>query len=433
MPDGLVIPGGPGFAGSPQPPDVPCDPTGDAWRGPPGPAGPPGPPGSATGTVIATGSTTPRLLEDRAADWQNVKDFGAKLDGTTGVDGPAIGAALTALKPHEAVFFPGGNASIVWGSVQGTTPTIPVHFLADGTTSGGNPMVQAFSRTGKGDLFETYYSGTKYLAIESANADAQGPLRVDFKNAASPGTNGFVSTPIVVNTSDYSGAKTSIWGVHVSFDSYSTQFPTGGWPQHVGISSSVKKHGTSWLAGIHVTAEEDSNRPSSANSALLAMELGHHANGDDDTGLPGTPGVRIGIHLSQSEQLPAGDFTPGVPVLLPAVFGMGYNLDGSTNAITKTAYGVTGVQTYQVFDARTATVPPGYTSPVAALRMDPGQIVDFNGASTATLAGWKGNAGAYLQYRSGKLYYVVAGVDKWSVDASGNMRCAGTVTPSVTP
>jgi len=425
MPDGLVIPGGPGFAGSPQPPDVPCDPTGEGWRGPPGPAGPPGPPGSATGTVIATGSTTPRLLEDRAADWQNVKDFGAKLDGTTGVDGPAIGAALTALKPHEAVYFPGGNASIVWGSVQGTTPTIPVHFLADGTMSGGNPMVQAFSRTGKGDLFETYYSGTKYLAIESANADAQGPLRVDFKNAASPGTNGFVSTPIVVNTSDYSGAKTSIWGVHVSFDSYSTQFPTGGWPQHVGISSSVKKHGTSWLAGIHVTAEEDSNQPSSVNSALLAMELGHHANGDDDTGLPGTPGVRIGIHLSQSEQLSGGT--------LPAVFAMGYNLDGSTNAITKTAYGVTGAQTYQVFDARTATAPPGYTNPVAALRMDPGQIVDFNGASTATLAGWKGNAGAYLQYRSGKLYYVVAGVDKWSVDASGNMRCAGTVTPSVTP
>ena len=26
----------------PQPPDVPCDPTGDGWRGPPGPTGPQG-------------------------------------------------------------------------------------------------------------------------------------------------------------------------------------------------------------------------------------------------------------------------------------------------------------------------------------------------------------------------------------------------------
>jgi hypothetical protein len=43
--------------------------------------------------------------------------------------------------------------------------------------------------------------------------------------------------------------------------------------------------------------------------------------------------------------------------------------------------------------------------------------------------------GHYLQYRSStqRLYYVVGGTDRWSVDASGNMRCAGTVTPSVTP
>ena len=34
---------------------------------------------------------------------------------------------------------------------------------------------------------------------------------------------------------------------------------------------------------------------------------------------------------------------------------------------------------------------------------------------------------------SSKLFYAVGGVAKWSVDASGNMRCAGTVTGSVTP
>ena len=52
MPDGMQIPGGPSFAGSPQPPDVPCDPTGDGWRGPPGPQGPPG--GSYTLPVAST-------------------------------------------------------------------------------------------------------------------------------------------------------------------------------------------------------------------------------------------------------------------------------------------------------------------------------------------------------------------------------------------
>ena len=51
MPDGVTIPGGPSFAGAPQPPDVPCDPTGEAWRGPPGPAGPAGPQGTITGVA----------------------------------------------------------------------------------------------------------------------------------------------------------------------------------------------------------------------------------------------------------------------------------------------------------------------------------------------------------------------------------------------
>ena len=52
MPDGVTIPGGPSFAGNPQPPDVPCDPVGDAWRGPPGPAGPAG-----AGSVVSVATT----------------------------------------------------------------------------------------------------------------------------------------------------------------------------------------------------------------------------------------------------------------------------------------------------------------------------------------------------------------------------------------
>jgi hypothetical protein len=58
MPDGVNIPGGPSFAGTPQPPDVPCDPTGEAWRGEPGPMGPPGPQGI-PGQPIAGGPFLP--------------------------------------------------------------------------------------------------------------------------------------------------------------------------------------------------------------------------------------------------------------------------------------------------------------------------------------------------------------------------------------
>jgi Pectate lyase superfamily protein len=59
MPDGVNIPGGPSFIGLPQPPDVPCDPTGDGWRGPPGP---PGPDGTGVFLPLAGGTMTGALL-----------------------------------------------------------------------------------------------------------------------------------------------------------------------------------------------------------------------------------------------------------------------------------------------------------------------------------------------------------------------------------
>jgi hypothetical protein len=56
MPDGtVIIPGGPSFAGEPMAPGVPCDPTGDEWRGPPGPPGPQGPAGTPGGPAGPAG------------------------------------------------------------------------------------------------------------------------------------------------------------------------------------------------------------------------------------------------------------------------------------------------------------------------------------------------------------------------------------------
>jgi hypothetical protein len=133
------------FGGYPQPPSVPPDPTGEDWRGPPGPPGPPGPgltlsnvippmdgvgaPGLAStaargdhqhpadtslmplspSPVTATGSTTPRSLQDRAADVINVKDYGATGNGTT-LDTAAIQAAAAAIPANGAVlYFPRGQ------------------------------------------------------------------------------------------------------------------------------------------------------------------------------------------------------------------------------------------------------------------------------------------------------------------------------------
>ena len=90
MPDGVSIPGGPVFIGLPQPPDVPCDPAGDGWRGPPGPVGPQGVPGMDGGALSGL---------------VNVLEHGAKGDGTTD-DTAAIQSVLNAYAGKAVVFIP---------------------------------------------------------------------------------------------------------------------------------------------------------------------------------------------------------------------------------------------------------------------------------------------------------------------------------------
>jgi hypothetical protein len=213
-------------------------------------------------------------------------------------------------------------------------------------------------------------------------------------------------------------------GINVTMDSYSTQ---AGWPQNVAGSFTLNKHGKAWTAAVHITNQDDQNLPSSTGGVVVGTEMAVRVNGVDDAfngSVIGSAGSRMGMHISLYEW-------GGTGAVLPGEISWGILFDGSVNCITKSILGVsTDMNTYQVLDARGALPPSGYTSPVAAVRMSSGQIVDFNGGTALNSA-----AGAYLQYRTatGRLYYVVAGVDQWSVDASGNVRARGTVTGSTTP
>ena len=78
-------------------------------------------PAIAAGPITATGSTTPRLLSDRSADWLNVKDFGAVGDGVND-DAPAFrAAAQIAYNTGKTVYFPSGTyrmASLTTGATS---------------------------------------------------------------------------------------------------------------------------------------------------------------------------------------------------------------------------------------------------------------------------------------------------------------------------
>jgi hypothetical protein len=165
MPDGVTIPGGPSFGGYPQPPDVPCDPTGDGWRGPPGPVGPQGPPGSLNGGTMtgplnwtSTGTTTSRAAQDRSAEVISLRDFGAAFDGVTD-DLPA----WTALNARLAGMTTGGLRVLVPTGRSVLSAAVSITLAANvGLTIEG---------AGK-DMSELVFTGTTSGFTVTMNGDA---------------------------------------------------------------------------------------------------------------------------------------------------------------------------------------------------------------------------------------------------------------------
>ena len=160
--DGLI------FDGYIQPPDVPPDPTGNDWRGPPGPMGPVGPQGipgpmppgapflpltggTLTGPLYytASGGNTPRSAQDRAADVANVLDFGADptgvLDSAAAINAAAAQVASGSTR-HKAVYLPTGiyrvngqinltAAQAMYGDSRGSSVLMVDQAFAPATTA----------------------------------------------------------------------------------------------------------------------------------------------------------------------------------------------------------------------------------------------------------------------------------------------------------
>ena len=111
-----------------QPPDVPCDPTGNGWRGPQGFPGPPGPQGVPGASGIPGDSVV------------NVLDHGAKGDGVTD-DTAAIQNALNAYAGKATVFVPDtGQAYVTGGLVVPTGTDLLLSGTLQARTNGGTVL-----------------------------------------------------------------------------------------------------------------------------------------------------------------------------------------------------------------------------------------------------------------------------------------------------
>jgi hypothetical protein len=108
--------------------------------------------------ILATGTTTPRTLQDRFADVVNVKDFGAVGDGVAD-DTDKIQAAINA---SSSVYFPSASSGTIYRT------TNPINILGNRTIVGDNSWLSIIrSDNLSAPIFQASNSGN--IQIENIN------------------------------------------------------------------------------------------------------------------------------------------------------------------------------------------------------------------------------------------------------------------------
>jgi hypothetical protein len=294
-----------------------------------------------------------------------------------------------------------------------------------GSTVGfGIGQVPAFANRGGRPSYEL---NGQWIINQAAPTGTQGAdifIRHD-GSAVNTGTSANINSMMNMTMTVGANDATSNWGLVVH---PSTNQTTGG--QTVGAFIATDRLPGSnahiWGALINVTCQTGL-ASSVVGQATLGQENDFASSLADDAANPakwGGVGNRHLVHyiVTRFAGATQNEVTTGLWF-------------GTTNSYIDSVIGFDvgsggGCCVRQVVDTRGAIVPTGVTDPVASVRMSAGQIIDFNGGPALNSA-----PGNYLRYETAtsKLFYYVGGVAKWSVDASGNMRCAGTVTGSVTP
>jgi len=130
---------------------------------------------------------------------------------------------------------------------------------------------------------------------------------------------------------------------------------------------------------------------------LLGIECDVYANGLDDQPNPATYG---GIGVRRAVSLSVG---LGVDTADPVQFSCGLHFATLPNSEISQLIGISPTtRTVVGLDMRGAFIPNDMTgTPVCAVKMSPGQIIDFNGGTEL-----RDPPGNYLQYTGGHLHYM---------------------------
>lgn len=366
---------------------------------------------------ISTGTVTRRTLANRGDDQVNSLDYGVVMDGVTD-NLAAFNLARAGAGFNGSVFVPSGSTVFPNGISSGIST--PVLWKLDGTTFPGG--VSPIITIGKaGDLVEGFFNGNKYFGKRSSVID-QGPVvRVDLVQNATGGNVNVVEYGIEIVASQGAANTNSVWALGVIGDT-TADATSGGF---VGLQSTVRKHAGAFAWGIQSVTLDDTGLPSSGNGhGFVGAEIAVRANGLDDATNSesyGGVGIRNVVHLTLNRSNASLDN--------PSNFAHGIWISGDADAVNSWVSSVytvgTSMKTYSVFDSRGASVPAGYTDPLAAVRMLHEHIVDFNGGASLDSA-----AGNYLQYTTSgtaRLRYMAGATEAASIGNTGNATFAGTL------
>lgn len=233
--------------------------------------------------VIATGTNAPRILSDRFNDSQNLRDLGAKLDGSTS-DNQTIQKIYSNLGGGSVVHVPRAQA---WdGTILNPDPTKNITWIFENTMGGWYP-----NPPGDGDYTLTFQNGphfqTRFLNNRNQNHLAsfwywnddpnfRGPLNGSYDQFAAANFQATTGTHATGNTSP----------VNLRLDSYGMQ-NIGAYD--IGLPVLIVKRGNNSSWGTVINQMDVSGLPSNAFNQWNEYDL--ESNGYDR--MPWGPGYGL--------------------------------------------------------------------------------------------------------------------------------------------
>jgi len=368
-----------------------------------------------TTPLAATGTPTPRLLPDREADFVNVKNFGARLDGTD--DTVAFNLARGAVPRHGTAEVPAGQYNLQ--SVPTSGSLFPILWKLTGNSFGsGTVPVEGIG----GDVIESFLGeqGGKWFSKQQTNPDEQGVVRIDHKVTHTGGTDGATIPTLQVNTIVPAGPPllNYVWANRNVMTISAT-----GPGQHVALATTTLRPADALADGrgprsvmwpFYIEARDKTGQPANISGPMVLAEMDMVGNGDDPA-----PGQRILAHF-----IIAKDDQALAPMRVAQGVVIGTNDAGPT--ASKSRMGV-GFQLQTPFDiAAFDTVPATSIGDAPAFRMASGQRIAFDGIGANTFGYTRS-----MYYDSGQLTYRTQNGPVFQIGDGGELAAFGSVTTPI--